>query len=260
MPSKGKRGCPTIDRTASFSVCTTHVPLGRSFLAAGRPDRHRPAKRAPARRSAPSGCRSETSLRERCNPPHEKEGRERILPGTAGRCRRYDRGKNNDPSCVPSCLPPRNVGKEIRDTRRTESGKRPRRTHALREQSPVSSIGSVDSAYSGIRAFSNAFRRGREHTGEVDDFRSQERARSLRNPSAKRTGLRCPEPRTARHPKARKPKNVPAGRMQFEKAGSLPKRENGSPKANHFVKPSAEPNSFELCRGEKWTKEIQRFR
>ena len=90
--------------------------------------------------------------------------------------------------------------------------------------------------------------------GKVDDFRSQERARSLRNPSAKRTGLRCPEPRTARHPKARKPKNVPAGRMQFEKAGSLPKRENGSPKANHFVKPSAEPNPFELCRGEKWTK------
>ena len=150
--------------------------------------------------------------------------------------------------------PPRNVGKEIRDTRRTESGKRPRRTHALREQSPVSSIGSADSAYSGIRAFSNAFRRGGEHTGEVDDFRSQERARSLRSTSAKRTGLRCPEPRTARHPKARKPKNVPAGRMQFEKAGSLPKRENGSPKANHFVKPSAEPNSFELCRGGKWTK------
>ena len=37
-------------------------------------------------------------------------------------------------------------------------------------------------------------------------------------PSYSRTGLRCPEPRTARHPKARKPKIVPAGRVQFEKA------------------------------------------
>lgn len=202
MPSKGKRGCPVNRRTASFSVCTSHVPLGRSFLAAGRPDRHRPAKRAPARRSAPSGCRSGTSLRERCNPPQEKEGRERILPGTAGRCRRYDRGKNNEPSCIPSRLPP-NVGKEIRDTRRTESGKRPRRTHALREQPPVSSIGSADSAYSGIRTFSNAFRREGERMGKVDDFRSQERARSLRSPVLFADG--APLPGTAHRPASQGP-------------------------------------------------------
>ena len=36
-------------------------------------------------------------------------------------------------------------------------------------------------------------------------------------------------------------------------------RESAVRKANPFVKPSAEPNSFELCRGEKRTKEVQRF-
>ena len=203
MPSKGKRGCPVNRRTASFSVCTTHAPLGRSFLAAGRPDRHRPAKRAPARRSAPSGCRSETSLRERCNPPQEKEGRERILPGTAGRCRDTTAEKTMNRLASRPASPSRNVGKEIRDTRRTESGKRPRRTHALREQPPVSSIGSADSAYSGIRAFSNAFRRGGEHTGEVDDFRSQERARSLRSPVLFADG--APLPGTAHRPASQGP-------------------------------------------------------
>ena len=34
----------------------------------------------------------------------------------------------------------------------------------------------------------------------------------------------------------------------------------GRKKFSHFVKPGVEPNLFGLCRGGKWTKEIQRFR
>ena len=52
---------------------------------------------------------------------------------------------------------------------------------------------------------------------------------------------------------------ISLSRAQSRTRSSYAEARNGRKKFNHFIKPSAESNSFELCRGEKWTKEIQRF-
>ena len=264
MPSKGKRGCPTIDRTASFSVCTTHVPLGRSFLAAGRPDRHRPAKRAPARRSAPSGCRSETSLRERCNPPHEKEGRERILPGTAGRCRRYDRGKNNDPSCVPSCLPPGTSGKRSgtpaglkaasdRDGRMPSVNSRPFRASGRRIR-PIPVFGRFRTPFggegnirerlmifdrkNGLAACGTRPRRGRGSAARNRAPPGIPRPVSRRTFRQDACNSRKPDHYRSEKTAVRK-RTISLSRAQSRTRSSYAEAGNGRNKFNHFVKPRA---------------------
>ena len=113
MPSKGKRGCPVNRRTASF-FRMHHARTSRPELSCRRQTR-----------SAPPGKESSgTTFRTVRLPERDKSSR-KVQPAARKRregahtarhrrsMQRYDRGKNNDPSCVPSCLPPRTSGKRF---------------------------------------------------------------------------------------------------------------------------------------------------
>ncbi|WP_418695477.1 hypothetical protein, partial [Alistipes communis] len=50
---------------------------------------------------------------------------------------------------------------------------------------------------------------------------------------------------------------ISLSRVQSRTCSGYAEARNGRKKFNHFVKPSAEPNLFGLCRGGKWTKKIQ---
>ena len=49
-------------------------------------------------------------------------------------------------------------------------------------------------------------------------------------------------------------RTISLSRAQSRTRSSYAEARNGRKKFNHFIKPSTEPNSFELCRGGKWSK------